>query len=1029
MFPNNPAESADSDGDGVGNNADAFPNNPNESSDSDGDGVGDNADAFPNDANETTDSDGDGIGDNSDPFPNDPGNVVDSDGDGVVDIDDAFPNDPTESADSDGDGVGNNADAFPNNPNESSDSDGDGVGNNADAFPNNPNESVDSDGDGVGDNSDAFPNNPNESADTDGDGVGDNADAFPNDANESSDTDGDGVGNNSDAFPNDPTETIDSDGDGIGDNSDPFPNDPTNNVVPVTNVALGQSAVQSSTSFNGAASRAVDGNTDGVYLNASVTHTGFEVSPWWQVDLGEVYDLETIVVWNRTDNCCVQRLTNFDVLISDVPFVSNNLNDVRADANVLSTNHPGTAAPQTNFDINRTGRFVRIQLVGDGEPLSLAEVQVFGRPFVDSDGDGVSDSNDAFPNDPSETADSDGDGIGDNSDIDADNDGLRDSAELAGVGVSNIQLIDDFESDLGWVTNPFGTDTANTGFWEVGNPGATVDGGVPIQLGFTTSGTNALITAGQVGTGVGTFDIDAGVTSALSPEIQVPTGTQQLRFNYNFAHRDTAEPVDFFRVAVRVNGSQQTLFEQFAVNGLQRGGQWLPVSVDISSFAGQSIRLLVSAADISGTIVEAAVDDLEFQVGVSISSDPDADNISNPNDLDSDNDSIADVVEIGLSDADNDFIVDNLVALQGSVSVARDSDGDGIPDFLDLESNNAANDGTAYDINIRNFASLDTNGDGMINSQDAGGGGDADTDGIDDLIDGDPTARGNGNSGTTTPLAGLECFEPVFDRSVDRALFVWRDCPGGQWNVRLTNGGDVDGVNASGNITTSAGFSSTSEFSLEANDLFDTTSNLNVIEYAMRVTNAAQDGFGFSPNSSSTCLTVESDAPVLLGETRVPVSPTLNLSTLQSCGTQFVPPQCGEPTFDADTEPGLFLWQDCDASAGGDDQWRLRVVGGGMSFAPYQGLLTSSNSFSSIQGFSIEVGSEDTFDSVPGDNELDFILFVANAGVDGIDMAIPSGGQTCFDAQSLPFGAQVFVGRDRQLMNQAFNLQDLGNCQ
>ena len=92
----------------------------------------------------------------------------------------------------------------------------------------------------------------------------------------------------------------------------------------------------------------------------------------------------------------------------------------------------------------------------------------------------------------------------------------------------------------------------------------------------------------------------------------------------------------------------------------------------------------------------------------------------------------------------------------------------------------------------------------MINSQDAGGGGDADTDGIDDLIDGDPTARGNGNSGTTTPLAGLECFEPVFDRSVDRALFVWRDCPGGQWNVRLTNGGDVDGVNASGNITTSA---------------------------------------------------------------------------------------------------------------------------------------------------------------------------------------------------------------------------------
>ena len=34
--------------------------------DSDGDGVGDNADVFPNDANESADSDGDGIGDNAD---------------------------------------------------------------------------------------------------------------------------------------------------------------------------------------------------------------------------------------------------------------------------------------------------------------------------------------------------------------------------------------------------------------------------------------------------------------------------------------------------------------------------------------------------------------------------------------------------------------------------------------------------------------------------------------------------------------------------------------------------------------------------------------------------------------------------------------------------------------------------------------------------------------------------------------------------------------------------------------------------
>ena len=35
---------------------------------------------------------------------------------------------------------------------------------------------------------------------------------------------------------------------------------------------------------------------------------------------------------------------------------------------------------------------------------------------LDSDGDGVGDNSDAFPNDVSESSDSDGDGVGDNSD-------------------------------------------------------------------------------------------------------------------------------------------------------------------------------------------------------------------------------------------------------------------------------------------------------------------------------------------------------------------------------------------------------------------------------------------------------------------------------------------------------------------------------------------------------------------------------------------------------------------------------------
>lgn len=61
-----------------------------------------------------------------------------------------------------------------------------------------------------------------------------------------------------------------------------------------------------------------------------------------------------------------------------------------------------------------------------------------GSYVVDSDNDGVSDDNDAFPNDPSETLDSDNDGVGNNADafpndpsetLDSDNDGMGNNAD------------------------------------------------------------------------------------------------------------------------------------------------------------------------------------------------------------------------------------------------------------------------------------------------------------------------------------------------------------------------------------------------------------------------------------------------------------------------------------------------------------------------------------------------------------------------------------------------------------------------
>lgn len=56
-------------------------------------------------------------------------------------------------------------------------------------------------------------------------------------------------------------------------------------------------------------------------------------------------------------------------------------------------------------------------------------VDAFPLVFNDTDGDGVANALDAFPNDPTETVDTDSDGVGNNADTDDDNDGVLDVAD------------------------------------------------------------------------------------------------------------------------------------------------------------------------------------------------------------------------------------------------------------------------------------------------------------------------------------------------------------------------------------------------------------------------------------------------------------------------------------------------------------------------------------------------------------------------------------------------------------------------
>ncbi|HZM79117.1 MAG TPA: hypothetical protein VFC19_25590, partial [Candidatus Limnocylindrales bacterium] len=169
---------------------------------------------------------------------------------------------------------------------------------------------------------------------------------------------------------------------------------------------------------------------------------------------------------------------------------------------------------------------------------------------------------------------------------------------------------DTFETATGWTTNPNGADTATTGAWERGDPEATDSSG-PKQLGTTVSGTNDLVTARLAGASAGANDIDGGTTSIRSPAITLPaTGTLNLSLSWYLAHGTNATNADFFRVSIVHNGGTTALFTQAAV-ATDRDAVWATGTWDISAYAGQSVRVLIEAAD-AGTpsLVEAGVDDV-----------------------------------------------------------------------------------------------------------------------------------------------------------------------------------------------------------------------------------------------------------------------------------------------------------------------------------------------------------------------------------------------------------------------------------
>jgi len=143
----------------------------------------------------------------------------------------------------------------------------------------------------------------------------------------------------------------------------------TNGDEENTDKLLSGKASQSSTLLGAEASRAIDGNIDGAFGNNSVTHTvPGAVGEWWQIILDTPTNVSAIKIFNRTDACCIERLSDFTIDISDDR------------SSVLNTYKRITTAPNPSMTISLDGVLAKTIRITNNttDALSLAEVEVYG---------------------------------------------------------------------------------------------------------------------------------------------------------------------------------------------------------------------------------------------------------------------------------------------------------------------------------------------------------------------------------------------------------------------------------------------------------------------------------------------------------------------------------------------------------------------------------------------------------------------------------------------------------------------------
>lgn len=192
---------------------------------------------------------------------------------------------------------------------------------------------------------------------------------------------------------------------------------------------------------------------------------------------------------------------------------------------------------------------------------------------------------------------------------------------------------DNFETTNNWTRDFLNADSASDGLWERANPQQTDYDNTVYQLGFTYSQPWALVTNGAGNPAYdsdvdGPWDGGGATTTIWSEEINVPAGgtDHELSFWYSFAFNWAYTSVDTFSVSIYDVGTSQTTvvyldqyIEQSELPSPPDHGlaKWKFRTVDVSSFAGKTVRIKILASDggtskFSPNLVEAQVDDVRM---------------------------------------------------------------------------------------------------------------------------------------------------------------------------------------------------------------------------------------------------------------------------------------------------------------------------------------------------------------------------------------------------------------------------------